>query len=117
MCTVTGPRVAEELLKWIAMVGIPREIVTDQGSNFMSRVLRSLCRMLRIKHLQTMEYHPQTNGVVEMFNQTLKNMLWWCMQTDPRWWDLAVLPLLFTAREARQSSLGYAPFDLVYGHC
>lgn len=83
MHTVTGPQVVEELLKWITRVGIPRDIVTDQGSNFMSGVLRSLCGMLWIRHLRTMVYHPQTSGVVEKFNQTLKNMLWWCVQTDP----------------------------------
>lgn len=49
--SVTGPRVVEELMKWITQVGIPKEIATNQGSNFMSGIIHSLCGMLQIKHL------------------------------------------------------------------
>lgn len=42
MWLVTGPRVAEELLKWITWVEILKEIITDQASNFTSSVLQSL---------------------------------------------------------------------------
>lgn len=38
--SVMDPRVAKELLKWISWAGLPREILTDQGTNFMSHVLR-----------------------------------------------------------------------------
>lgn len=68
MQSVTGPQVAEELLKWITRVGILKEIVMDQGSNFMLGVLCSLCETLQIRHLCTTVYHPQTNRVVERFN-------------------------------------------------
>lgn len=75
MRSVTGHQVAEELMKQISQVGIPKEIVTDQGSNFMSNIIHCLWKVLQIKHLCTMVYDPQTNGVVERFNQTLMNML------------------------------------------
>ena len=56
-------------------VGIAREILTDQGSCFMSRVLKGLLSLLQVRQLQTLVYHPQTNGLVERFNKTLKQML------------------------------------------
>ena len=39
MRTIDAENVAEELMKLIARVGIPSEILTDQGSNFTSQLL------------------------------------------------------------------------------
>lgn len=91
---VIGPQVAEQLIKWMSWVGewIHREIVIDQGINFMSHVLRSVCQALKIKHLKTLVYHPLTNRLVECFNGTLRGMLRWCAQEDSRRWDLVIPP-------------------------
>jgi len=64
--------VAEELIKLFAQV---QNILTDQGSNFTSKLLMELYRLLRVKAILTSPYHPQTDGLVEWFNQTLKRML------------------------------------------
>lgn len=37
--------------------------------------MAGLCKLLQVKHLHTSVYHPQTDGLVEHFNQTLKRML------------------------------------------
>ena len=39
-------------------VGIPEEIVTDQGSCFMSRVLKALFQLLKVTQIRTSVYHP-----------------------------------------------------------
>lgn len=44
----------------------------DQGTNFMSHLLVELYRMIRVRPTP---YHPQTDGLVKQFNQTLKHML------------------------------------------
>lgn len=48
MKVVMAPKVAEELIWWIMQVGIPREILTDQGTNFMSRALKRVCKTFKI---------------------------------------------------------------------
>ena len=53
-------------------VGIAKEVLTDQGSWFMSRVMRELLSLLQVKQLRTSVYHPQTDGLVERFNKTLE---------------------------------------------
>ena len=58
-----------------ARVGIPREILSDQGSQFISSVMKEVCRLLSVKQMVTTPYHPMCNGLVEKFNGTLKNML------------------------------------------
>ena len=73
--TATAKAVAKELMNLISRVGIVREILTDQGSCFMSRVLKDLLRLLQIRHLRTSVFPPQTEELVERFNNTWKTML------------------------------------------
>ena len=62
--------IGEELMEMFARVGIPSEILTDQGSNFTSQLLTELYQMLHIHPIRTTPYHPQTDDLVERFNQT-----------------------------------------------
>lgn len=68
MRTVSVGKAAEELLKIFTYVGLPRERLIDQGSNFMTRIFKEICAMLKIWHLQISVYHPQLDGLDEWFN-------------------------------------------------
>ena len=54
--------------------GFPAEIVTDQGTQWMSASFAEFCRRLGIRHRTTSPYHPQSD-MVERFNRTLLNMV------------------------------------------
>ena len=88
--------VAEELLKVFAQVGVPKEILTDQGSNFTSKLLVEVYRLLHIQPIRTSPYYPQTDGLVERFNQTLKAMLQRAVTEEGKDWDKLVPYVLFT---------------------
>uniref|UniRef100_A0A8C5QSI0 Gypsy retrotransposon integrase-like protein 1 n=3 Tax=Leptobrachium leishanense TaxID=445787 RepID=A0A8C5QSI0_9ANUR len=107
--------IAKELVLMFSRVGIPKEILTDQGTPFMSRVMRELCKVMGIKQLRTSVYHPQTDGLVERFNKTLKSMLRKVIDKDGRNWDLLLPYLMFSIREVPQASTGFSPFELLYG--
>ncbi|KAL0178548.1 hypothetical protein M9458_027442, partial [Cirrhinus mrigala] len=62
------------LVQLFSRVGFPSEILTDQGTNFMSTLLKQVYKLLGIKSLRTTSYHPQTDGLTERFNQTLKQI-------------------------------------------
>lgn len=115
MKDIHAETVAETLVNMFTRVGIPREILSDQGSQFMSAVMKEVCRLLSVKQLVTTPYHPMCNGLVEKFNGTLKNMLRRMCAEKPKDWDRYIGALLFAYREVRQESLGYAPFELLYG--
>ena len=115
MRTVDAEAIAEELVGIFSRVGIPQEILTDQGTNFTSKLLGELYRLLNIKALRTSPYHPQTDGLVERFNGTLKGMLRKTAQEDGKDWDKLLPYLLFAYREVPQSSTGFSPFELLYG--
>lgn len=55
------------------------------------------------------------NGFVEKFNGTLKTMLKRMCQENPQEWDRYLAPLLFAYRKMPQASLGFSPFELLYG--
>ncbi|XP_040292346.1 zinc finger protein 420-like [Bufo bufo] len=107
--------IAKELMGMFSQVGIPKEILTDQGTPFMSKVMKELCRLLNVKHLHTSVYHPQTDGLVERFNKTLKTMLKRAVSKDGKDWDLLLPYVLFGVREVPQASTGFSPFKLLYG--
>lgn len=69
---------------------------------------------MQISHLQMDVYHPQTDGMVEQFNQMLKGMLQATIQGNPKDCDLMLDPLLFSITEAPQVSIGFSPIELVY---
>ncbi len=96
-------------------LGIPEELLTDCGSQFTSAVMREVSRLLSVRQLTTTPYHPMCNGLVERFNGTLKLMLKRMTSERPKDWDKYVNALLFAYREVPQESLGFSPFELLYG--
>ena len=55
--------------------GVPHEIVTDQGTQFTSKMMRELTEKYGIKHCKSSPYHPQDNGQVESTNKVLETIL------------------------------------------
>jgi len=82
----------------------------------MSGVFQEVMFQLGIKQMKSSAYHPQSQGALEQFHQTLKNMLRaYCLQEEKEW-DEGIPLLLFSVRESVQESLGFSPFELVFGH-
>ncbi len=54
----TSKAIAQELFLLCSRVGIPAEILTDQGTPFMSRTMADLCRLLQVKQLRTSRVPP-----------------------------------------------------------
>ena len=107
--------IAKELVSVFARVGIPDEILTDQGSNLMLSLLQEIYLMLNISRLRTSPYHPQTDGLAERLNGTLKSMIRKFTASNQKDWDEHLPYLLFAYREVPQESTGFSPFELLYG--
>ena len=111
----TTEAVAEALCDIYSRVGIPEEVLTDQGTQFMSDCMKEVSRLLSIRGLVSSPYHPQCNGLVERWNGTLKTMLKRLCAENPKQWHRLVNPVLFAYREVPQESTGFSPFELLYG--
>ena len=60
-------------------------------------------------------YHPQTDGLVKRFNKTLKSMLRKVLEGEKKSWDKMLPYVLFAYREVPQATIGFSPFELLYG--
>ena len=60
---------------YISIFGAPARLLRDHSANFMSNIISEMCKLLGMKKLCTMPYHPQTNGLVERSHQTLMQMI------------------------------------------
>ncbi|KAL5484320.1 hypothetical protein EMCRGX_G020794 [Ephydatia muelleri] len=72
-------------------------------------------KLLQMHPIRTSPYHPQTDGLVERSNQTLKSMLRKSGTDGGKEWDKKIPYLLFAYREVPQASTGFSPFELLYG--
>uniref|UniRef100_A0A3Q3RXN3 Integrase catalytic domain-containing protein n=1 Tax=Mastacembelus armatus TaxID=205130 RepID=A0A3Q3RXN3_9TELE len=114
--TLKARAIVKALVKFFSIFGLPKHIQSDQGSNFMSKVFAQVMAELKVTHQTSSAYHPESQGALERFHQTLKSMIQkFCTESD-REWDEGLLLLLFAVRETCQESLGFSPADLVFGH-
>ena len=107
--------VAEALRDMYSRLGIPEEVLSDLGTQFVSKYMEEVSKLLSMKRLTTMPYHPICNGLVKRFNGTLKKMLRCLCNEQPHRWHRFVNLLLFAYREAPQEATGFSPFELLYG--
>ncbi len=109
----TAEDTAQALLSVISVTGPPLAILSDQGSNFMSKVLSLLYKKLGISRVRTSPYHPQSNGRLERFHSTLKTMLAKSIECKQNWSTSLDLVLYFV-RNTPHSHHGYTPHELLF---
>ena len=112
--SIKAPKTVDALVKFFTFVGLPRTVQSDQGSNFMSGLMQQAMYQLGVKQYKSSAYHPESQGALEQFHQTHKNMLCAYCTENNRDWDRGVYLCLFAARESVQESLGFSLFELVF---
>ena len=106
--------VAKALEDVFARHGMPSVLLTDQGNNFESKVVASLCEMFGIEKRRTTAYHLQTDGLCERFNGILKSLLRTRVNKEKNDWD-EQLPHTLAYRVTVQASTNVSPFEMLYG--
>ena len=108
--------ILKALIKLFTLFGLPKSIQSDQGTNFMAHAFQQVMNQLGIKQYKSSAYHPESQGALERFHQTLKTMIkMYCIENSKDW-DEGVHLLLFAVSESVQESLGFSLFELVFGH-
>ena len=67
--------------------GIPRRIIHDNGSQFVSHAFTRFCDKFRIQNLASTAYNPAANGQAEAFNKIIIKILTKLVSTSKRDWD------------------------------
>ena len=95
--------------------GRPEKILTDQGKNFESWLVRELCELAGVQKLRTTPYHPETNGQCEYFKQTLINMIGTLPTHAKKNWQEWVSTLVSAYNSTVSNAIGFSPYSLIYG--
>jgi transposase InsO family protein len=103
----TAENVSKALATVFSRFGLPVEILSDQGSDFMSETLRHFLQEFDVKQIRTSPYHPQTNGSCERFHRTMKSMIRALTDKFEDAWDECLPWILFAYREIPVESLGW----------
>ncbi|GFW81996.1 retrovirus-related Pol polyprotein from transposon 412 [Trichonephila clavipes] len=111
-----APTVAEAVVQhWISRYGVPLQLHSDQGRNFVSAVLKRVCELLGIDKTKTTPLHPQSDGMVERFNRTILNNFSLMVSKNQQDWDQKVPLFLLAYRSAVHETTGYSPSQMLFG--
>ena len=115
LCNITSETIIECLIEVTSRLGVPKEVLSDNGTNFVSTMMRQFCDRTGIHQIKTSPYHPQTDGMVERFNSTLKCLLRKLTQKGTMEWDKCLPFILWAYRGSIHKSTGYSPYELMFG--
>ena len=99
----------------ICRYGFPLQILSDNGKEFESGVLRELCRLTNIDKIRTTAYKPSTNGAVERFHRTLNSMLGKVVAEHQRDWDERLPAVMAAYRSSAHEATGFSPNYILFG--
>lgn len=98
----------------ICWFGIPKVIITYNGPNLDSHLMKETCEQFKIIHLHSTPYRPKANGVVEAANKEIKKILQKMVEGSRQWHEKLPFALL-GYRTTVCTSVGATPYSLVYG--
>ncbi|KAL7289462.1 hypothetical protein TKK_0016653 [Trichogramma kaykai] len=111
----TATTIADAMVKrLICTFGTPKVILTDQGRNFLSKLLQRVAKRFRIKQVMTTAFHAQSNGSLERSHHALAEFLkqYTNQESDwDQWIELATL----NYNSSVQESTKHTPFEVVFG--
>jgi hypothetical protein len=99
----------------ICRFGIPRVIVTDNGTQFDSNAFRNFCQEKGITLSFASVAHPQTNGQVEAVNKILKRTMRTKLGEKKGAWPELLPEVLWAYRTSYKAATGETPFSLAFG--
>lgn len=118
-CVAIGEASAAALKKTVrerilCRFGWFKVLISDNGSQFLSRIFKTFLDENKIRHQLTPAYSPQCNST-ERVNRVLKTMIKQYIRTDHRRWDENLPELQFAINTAIQDSTGFSAAQLNFG--
>ncbi len=95
--------------------GAPIQIESDQGTHFTGQVMKQICQMLNIKQRFHVPYRPQSSGMVECANRTIKESISKQVAQHKNQWIDALPTVLTILRATPSKATGISPFELMTG--
>ncbi|KAL7596133.1 hypothetical protein Lser_V15G29757 [Lactuca serriola] len=99
----------------VRLHGMPKTIVSDRDSKFLSYFWKTLWAKLGTKLLFSTTCHPQTDGQTEVVNRTLSTLLRALIKKNIKTWEDCLPHVEFAYNRATHSATKMSPFEIVYG--
>ena len=100
---------------YILIFGALARLLSDHSVNFMSNIISEMCKLLSMKKLCTMPYHPQTNGLIEMSHQTIMHMIGNLGEEKKADWPGHLAEIVHAYNTTQSAMTGYSPQYLMFG--
>ena len=114
--TCSAQNTAESIFKkHICLFGVPKAIITDQGTSFKNQLLSSFSKLFGYHHILCTPYHPQSNGQVERFNATFIAQIAKLTDGEHNNWDAYLDAIVFAYNTGVHSSTKMSPYELTFG--
>jgi transposase InsO family protein len=94
--------------------GVPRELHSDQGRNFESRLMQEVLERLGISKTRTTPVHPQSDGMVERYVKTVEEHLRKVVSTHQRDWDERLPIFLLAYLAPTHETTGMTPANMAF---
>ena len=113
---IEAKTVADTMFRgWIKRYGCPQEIHSDQGRQFESQLFQELCELLEINKTRTTAYHPQSDGMIERLNRTIKDVLSKYISANQTDWDRYIDGVVFAYNSSIHETTEITPYRMVFG--
>jgi len=99
----------------VRLHGVPKSIISDRDTKFLSHFWKTLWRKLGAKLLFSMACHPQTDGQTEVVNQTLSSLLRAVIYKNLKIWDTCLPIEEFAYNRSVHGATKLSLFEVVYG--
>ena len=114
MTTTTTSKTIVILREMFARYGLPRQIVTDNGPQFISQEFQKFMGVNGIKHIRCSPFHPASNGAAERVVQTIKKALRTAHLAGDSM-EHALATFLLRYRTTPHATTGVPPCTLMFG--
>lgn len=102
------------LFKIFFPYGLPQDIITDGGPQFVGNKLAETLQNYHIQHRITTPYHPHANGQVESTNKVIESILTKTVASHRRDWAYKIPEALWAYRTTWRPTTSYSPYQLVF---
>lgn len=103
------------ITKWIAVYGVMKKVLTDNGGEFSNDEVREVCSILNVDCKTTAAESPFQNGVCERNHSVIDNMLSRMVEQCPKTPVDVLLSWANMAKNSLQMWTGFSSHQLVFG--
>lgn len=115
MESTTAAEVARNLLDIFSIIGFPKILQSDNGSEYVNAVIIAMTNLIGIEHRLISAYNPRADGKVERSIRTIKSIIMKQLKGTTRLWPYFLSFAQWCFNEKTSELTGSTPFQLMFG--